>query len=360
VFSVTPPSYRFDIDIEEDLIEEIARVHGFENIPALPPVAAQAMHISPENSRSPFVLRRQLADLDYQEVVNFSFVDEEAEQDFSDNPDPIRLLNPIASQMSVMRSQLLSGLVANVRYNLNRKASRVRVFELGAVFRKDASITDGPLSVAGISQPTRVAALAYGPVLDEQWGQPARTVDFFDLKADLEALFAPTSLRFEPLVHPALHPGRSANVLMDGEIVGYIGELHPRLQQKLDLPLAPVMFDIDAVALGRRDLPVYREISRFPAVVRDVALLVKHAVSVQSLIDVFQSEAVSNPACRIMQHIVLFDEYRGKGLAEDEKSLAFRITMQDTESTLQDESVDAAMAAFVEAVQQKFGAILRK
>lgn len=360
VFSVTPPSYRFDIEIEEDLIEEVARVYGFENIPALPPVAAQAMHIAPESNRSPFQVRRQLADLDYQEVVNFSFVDEEAEQDFSDNPDPIRLLNPIASQMSVMRSQLLSGLVNNVRYNLNRKASRVRVFELGAVFRKDASITDGPLSVSGISQPTRVAALAYGPALDEQWGQPARTVDFFDLKADLEALFAPISLRFEPLVHPALHPGRSANVLIDGETVGYIGELHPRLQQNLDLPLAPVMFDIDAVALGRRDLPVYHEISRFPAVVRDVALLVKHSVSMQSLIDVFQSETVNNPACRIMQHIVLFDEYRGKGLAEDEKSLAFRITMQDTESTLQDEPVDAAMAAFVEAVHQKFGAILRK
>ena len=360
VFSVTPPSYRFDIEIEEDLIEEVARVYGFENIPALPPVAAQAMHIAAESNRSPFVVRRQLADLDYQEVVNFSFVDEEAEQDFSDNPDPIRLLNPIASQMSVMRSQLLSGLVNNVRYNLNRKASRVRVFELGAVFRKDVSITDGPLSVAGISQPTRVAALAYGPALDEQWGQPARTVDFFDLKADLEALFAPISLRFEPLLHPALHPGRSANVLIDGETVGYIGELHPRLQQKLDLPLAPVMFDIDAVALGRRDLPVYHEISRFPAVVRDVALLVKNTVSVQSLIDVFQSETVNNSACRIMQHIVLFDEYRGKGLAEDEKSLAFRITMQDTESTLQDEPVDTAMAAFVEAVHQKFGAILRK
>lgn len=360
VFFVTPPSYRFDINIEEDLIEEIARVYGFENIPALPPVAAQAMHIAPESNRSPFLVRRQLADLDYQEVVNFSFVDDDAEQDFADNTDPIRLLNPIASQMSVMRSQLLSGLVSNVRYNLNRKASRVRVFELGAVFRKDASIADGPLSVAGISQPTRVAALAYGPVLDEQWGQPTRAVDFFDLKADLEALFAPLRLRFEPLVHPALHPGRSAHVLMDGVAVGTIGELHPRLQQKLDLPLAPVMFEIDAVALGRRDLPVYRDISRFPAVVRDVALLVKHAVSVQNLIDVFQSETVNNPACRIMQHIVLFDEYRGKGLADDEKSLAFRITMQDTESTLQDEPVDVAMAAFIHAVHQKFGAILRK
>lgn len=360
VFKVTPPTYRFDIDIEEDLIEEIARVYGFENIPALPPVAAQAMHIAPESHRSPFVLRRQIADLDYQEVVNFSFVDEDAERDFSDNPDPIRLLNPIASQMCVMRSQLLSGLVGNVRYNLNRKVTRVRVFEIGAVFRKDSAITDGPLSVAGIAQPTRVSALAYGPVLDEQWGQPARTIDFFDLKADLEALFSPRSLRFEPLVHPALHPGRSASVLMDQETVGVIGELHPRLQQKLELPLAPVMFEVSADALNQRDVPAYREISRFPAVVRDVALLVKQFVNVQSLIDVFQSEAVSNPACRIMQHIVLFDEYRGKGLAEDEKSLAFRITMQDTQTTLKDEPVDKAIAAFVEAVHQKFGAILRK
>jgi phenylalanyl-tRNA synthetase beta chain len=236
----------------------------------------------------------------------------------------------------------------------------VRVFEVGAVFRKDASVADGPLSVAGISQPTRVAALAYGPALEEQWGQAARTVDFFDLKADLEALFAPLSLRFEPLVHPALHPGRSANVLIDGETVGYIGELHPRLQQKLDLALAPVLFEVDAGALMRRELPVYHEISRFPAVVRDIALLVKQSVNVQSLIDVLHAEAVSNPICRIMQHVVLFDEYRGKGLAEDEKSLAFRITMQDTQSTLQDESVDAAMAALVEAVHQKFGAILRK
>ena len=360
VFQVMPPTYRFDIAIEEDLIEEIARVHGFENIPAMPPTAPQFMQIAPESYRSPFVLRRQLADLDYQEVVNFSFVDEEAEKDFAEHNDPIRLLNPIASQMSVMRSQLLSGLVANVRYNINRKASRVRVFELGAVFRKDASVSEGPLSVAGIAQPTRVAALAYGPVLDEQWGQATRMVDFFDLKADLEALFAPQSLRFEQFDHPALHPGRSARVLIDGEVIGSIGELHPRLQQKLELPLAPVMFEVDAGALSYRTMPVYREISRFPAVVRDVALLVKSSVTVQSLVDVFQEEAVNNPACRIMQHIVLFDEYRGKGLAEDEKSLAFRMTMQDTQTTLQDEPVDAAIAAFVQAVHQKFGAILRK
>jgi len=360
VFEVTAPSYRFDIEIEEDLIEEIARVHGFENIPALPPVAANAIRIAPESQRSLFTLRQQLADLDYQEVVNFSFIEEDAELDFADNRDPVRLLNPIASQMSVMRSQLISGLAANVRYNLNRKAGRVRVFEMGAVFAKDAKVTEGPLSVAGIAQPKRVAAMAYGTVAEEQWGQSARAVDFFDLKADLEALFAPAKPRFEPALHPALHPGRSARVIVDGQSVGFIGELHPRLQQKLELPLAPVVFEIDAGCLQQRHLPNYQEISKFPAVTRDLALLVKQSVSVQSLIDTFADQRLVNPACRIMQDIVLFDEYRGKGLAEDQKSLAFRITMQDTQSTLQDDSVEAAMSAFIEVVNNKHGAVLRK
>ncbi len=360
VFSVTPPSYRFDIEIEEDLIEEIARVHGFENIPALPPVAPNQIRIAPEALRSLFSVRRQLADLDYQEVVNYSFIEEAAERDFGGNTDPIRLLNPIASQMSVMRSQLLSGLVANVKYNLNRKASRVRVFEIGGVFKKDASVQDGPLLVAGFAQPKRVAALAYGGVADEQWGQPARSVDFFDVKADLEALFAPVTLRFEPATHPALHPGRSAAVVLDGRQIGIIGELHPKLQQQLELPLAPVMFELDGYALQQREVPTYHEISKFPAVTRDLALLVQASVHVQEIIDTMHAEAQANPACRIMQHIVLFDEYRGKGLAEDQKSLAFRMTMQDTQTTLQDDTVDAAMAALVAAVSTKHGATLRK
>ncbi len=360
LFAVTPPSFRFDIEIEEDLIEEIARVHGFDNIPALPPVAANAIRIAPENRRSLFTVRRQLADLDYQEVVNYSFIDETSERQFGGNADPIRLLNPIASQMSVMRSQLISGLVANVRYNLNRKASRVRVFEIGGVFNRDGSIADGPLSVAGMAQPKRVAALAYGPVVDEQWGQGSRPVDFFDVKADLEAMFAPLSLRFEAVEHPALHPGRSAVVLLENQRVGFIGELHPRLQQQLELPLAPVMFEVEALALQQRLIPTYREIAKFPAVMRDLALLVNQSDSVQSLLDTMQAEARSNSACRFLQHIVLFDEYRGKGLADGQKSLAFRVTMQDTQATLQDEAVDAAITALVEAVHTKHGATLRK
>ena len=359
VFSVTPPSYRFDIEIEEDLIEEIARVYGFENIPALPPVAPNAMYIAPEQQRSLFTIRRQLADLDYQEVINFSFVEEAWEADFAGNLQPIKLLNPIASQMSVMRSSLIGSLVANVKYNLNRKLNRVRIFETGAVYSRNPEVQNGPLAVAGFEQPKRVAALAYGPQAEEQWGQASRNVDFFDVKADLEALFAPAVLRFSKLEHPALHPGRSAQVLLGDQVVGFIGELHPRLQQKYDLPLAPVLFEVDALALQQRQVPAYVEISKFPAVVRDLAVVVKQAVNAQDLLDVFAAEQQRNPACRILQAIVLFDEYHGKGLENDEKSLAFRFTLQDTENTLQDDTVDAAMSALIAAVSKVPTAKLR-
>ncbi|MDB5854442.1 MAG: phenylalanine--tRNA ligase subunit beta [Herminiimonas sp.] len=360
LFSVTPPSWRFDIEIEEDLIEEIARVHGFENIPAIAPVAPNTMRIAPETRRSLFTLRRQLADLDYQEVVNFSFVEESWEQDFAGNTEPIRLQNPIASQMSVMRSNLVGSLVANVRYNLNRKLNRIRVFELGAVFLRDAATLDGPLSVAGYRQPQYVAALAYGPLVEEQWGQAGRNVDYFDVKAELEALFAPSVLRFEKLAHPALHPGRSAEVFLGGAAIGFIGELHPRWQQKYDLPLAPVLFEVSTASLQERPLPSSQEISRFPAVVRDVALVVKQDVTAQHLIDSFLAEKLSNDACAILQAIVLFDEYRGKGLESDEKSLAFRFTLQDTQTTLQDNKVDAAIEAFLTAAHKNHGARIRQ
>lgn len=359
LFSVTPPSYRFDIEIEEDLIEEVARVYGFENIPALPPVAAHAMRIAPENTRSLFAIRRLLADQDYQEVVNFSFVESAWEADFAGNTDPIKLLNPIASQMSVMRSSLIAGLVANARYNVNRKAARIRVFEVGAVFSKNAAVADGPLAVAGFDQPKRVAALAYGPVAEEQWGQATRNVDYFDVKADLEALFAPRTLRFVKSEHPALHPGRTAQVLLGEQVIGVIGELHPKWQQKYDLPLAPVVFEVDADALQQRDLPTYVEISKFPAVSRDIALVVKQSVGAQQLMDVFAAEKQANPACQILQALVLFDEYQGRGLESDEKSLAFRCTLQDTQNTLQDDKVDLAMNALVAAASAKLGARLR-
>ncbi|UOD29780.1 phenylalanine--tRNA ligase subunit beta [Massilia violaceinigra] len=359
VFSVTAPTYRFDIEIEEDLIEEVARVYGFENIPALPPVAASQMIIAPENTRSLFAVRHQLADLGYQEVVNMSFVDSAWETDFSDNTNQIKLVNPIASQMNVMRSSLIGSLVANVRYNLNRKAGRVRAFEVGAIFRRNAQAADGPLSVAGFEQPKRVAAIAYGPALDEQWSVKSAPVDYFDVKADVEALFAPRTLRFVKTAHPALHPGRSAVIELDGQEIGFIGELHPRWLQKYDLPQAPVLFEVDAIALQQRSVPKYEEISKFPGATRDLAFVVKTTLAAQDLLDAFTAELLVNPAGKIVQAIVLFDEYRGKGLEADEKSLAFRFSLQDTQTTLQDDVVEGVMKALAASAQQKHDAKLR-
>ena len=359
VFVVTPPSWRFDMEIEEDVIEEVARLFGYDNIPALPPVAPNVMWSMPERLRSVHEIRRHMADLDYQEVVNYSFVEESWEADFADNADPIRLINPISSHMSVMRSTLIGSLLSNVRYNLNRRASRIRVFEVASVFHKNAGQIDSETTVAGFDQPRRLAAIAYGPVHDEQWGQSTRQADFFDIKADLEALFLPRSFRFEKAHHPACHPGRCAHILRDGEPVGVIGELHPRWQLKYELPLAPVFFELDLEALQPEAVPVYSEISRYPPVTRDIALVVSQSVAVAELMDVFEMTYRNDPQCAIMQSVVLFDDYRGKGLAGNEKSLAFRFTLQDNRSTLQDEAVEAAMKAFVLAAEKELGARLR-
>ncbi|MET3107372.1 phenylalanyl-tRNA synthetase beta chain [Oxalobacteraceae bacterium GrIS 2.11] len=358
-FLVTPPSYRFDIEIEEDLIEEVARVYGFENIPALPPVAASAMRIPPENTRSLFKVRRQMADFDYQEVLNYSFVEAAWELDFANNTNPIKVQNPIASHMSVMRSNLIASLVANARYNLNRKISRIRLFEIASIYLRDAAVVDGGLTVAGFNEPKKLAGLAYGPQAEEQWGLETRQVDFFDVKADIEALFAPKTLRFSKADHPALHPGRSAQIECDGKLVGFVGELHPALQQKYDLPLAPIVFEVDALALQAIAVPVFQDIPKFQAVTRDLALLVNSGLPVQDVLDVFTHERLNNSACQSVQAIVLFDEYRGKGLQTTEKSLAFRCTLQDTQSTLQEEEIEAAMAALLTAAQSKCHAKLR-
>ncbi|KVK89463.1 phenylalanine--tRNA ligase subunit beta [Burkholderia cepacia] len=361
-FLVTPPSHRFDIEIEEDLIEEVARIYGFEKIPARPPVATSEMRATNETRRSIHDIRHALAARDYAETVNFSFVDAEWEQDFAGNDQPIRLLNPIASQLSVMRTTLFGSLISVLRHNLNRRADRVRVFEAGRVFLADAAAKAGELTVEGYVQPKRVGALAYGPALDEQWGVATRAVDFFDVKGDLEALLAPVAVRFVKAEHPALHPGRSARIEVDGRAVGWIGELHPRLMQKYELPHAPVMFEIDADALIARALPTPTDVSKFPPVRRDIAVVVDQAVEVQALFDEMK-KALAEEACRFVQKVVLFDEFRAKsntsgGLAAHEKSLAFRVTLQDAAGTLQDEIVDQAIQALVERMARA-GARLR-
>ena len=362
-FVVTPPSYRFDIEIEEDLIEEVARIYGFEKIPARPPIAANAMRQTNEAQRSIHTIRHQIAARDYAEIVSFSFVEEEWERDFAGSTTPIRLLNPISSQMSVMRSSLMGSLISTLRHNLNRRADRVRLFEIGRVFHRHPSIKAGELSVEGFAQPKMAGALAYGPVLEEQWGNTTRAVDYFDLKGDLEALLAPAVARFVPGEHPALHPGRSAQIELDGVVVGWLGELHPRWLQKYDLPHAPVLFEIEAEALIARGLPQPTEVPKFPPVRRDIALVVGQEISVQSLVDEMQKARLEE-VCKPVQRIALFDEFRPKagiagGLAPHEKSLAFRVTLQDTGGTLQDETVDLAIKTMVERLTRVYGARLR-
>ena len=363
-FAVTPPAYRFDIEIEEDLIEEVARIYGFEKIPARPPVATSEMRPTNETKRSIHVLRHAVAARDYAETVNFSFVDAEWEADFAGNTNPVKLLNPIASQLSVMRTTLFGSLISVLRHNLNRRADRIRVFEAGRVFLHDPAIKAGELAIEGFDQPKMIGGLAYGPAFEEQWGtKPSRIVDFFDVKGDVEALFSPVVPRFVKAEHPALHPGRSARIEIDGRAVGWIGDLHPRWMQKYDLPHAPVLFEIESDALMQRALPVPSDVSKFPPVRRDIAIVVDQKVDVQALIDELES-ARSEPACKHVTRVALFDEFRPKsstsgGLDAHEKSLAFRVTLQDTGGTLQDETVETAIKTLVERLARVHGARLR-
>ncbi len=356
-FTVTPPSHRFDLEIEEDLVEEVARLHGYENIPSRPPKAQLAMLGAPERRRNLAELKRILVDREYFEVVNFSFVDAQWERDFCGNAEPIALENPIAAQLEVMRSSMIGSLVANLRFNLARKLERVRVFEAGRCFLRSSGRDDPDdpaKALPGYYQPLRLAGLAYGPVAPEQWGVPTRPVDFYDVKGDVEALLVPRGARFAPIAHPGLHPGRSAGVTVDEAEIGWIGELHPRWQQKYDLPRAPVLFELDAEALCRVAVPQYREISKFPPVIRDRSMDFEEGVSAARIL----AELAQNRP-PIVRDIRVFDVYRGGNLGRGRKSLAFRVVMQDTARTLTDAEADAAMAQLTEVLSAKFGAKLR-
>jgi len=371
-FVVTPPSFRFDLEIEEDLIEEVARLFGFERIPANPPRAAAQMRMRSEDRRSMHDVRRALARDGYQELVNYSFVDASWEEDFAGNPDPIHVLNPIASQMSVMRTTLLGGLVAGLGYNLNRKQNRARLFEMGRVFLRDPEVPDGPLAVQGIAQPTVVSGLAYGPAEDEQWGVATRDVDFYDVKGDIERLFAPVPARFVRAEHPALHPGRSAFVEVDGATVGFVGELHPRLQQKYELPKAAVVFEVDLAPLLARPLPRFNPVSKFQPVTRDISITVDADLPVAAIEDAVTAMSTTDGRLSALREFRLFDVYRPRSdsskvaeasanaLLNKEKSLAFRVVLQDTERPLNDDDADSAVGAIVEGLEKQCGARLRR
>ena len=343
-FLVTPPSYRFDIAIEEDLIEELARVYGYERILPNPPQASMTMLPQAETLRPWSRVRQALVLRDYQEVINYAFVAADWERNLCGNAQPVALKNPIASQLSVMRSSLLGGLLGSLITNLARRQSRVRLFESGACF---AAAKDG------YAQHERVAGLCYGTALPEQWGAAARNVDFYDVKGDVEALFAPCVLHFVAESHPASHPGRSARIYAGGQAVGWIGELHPQWQQHYELPQSAAWFEVKLEALTQIVTPHAGEISRFPPVRRDIAVVVDEGIAAQALLD-----AMHNEKAPYVAELALFDLYRGKIVEDGKKSLAFRVLLQDTQKTLTEIDIDRSVACLV-AVLQQHGAQLR-
>lgn len=345
---VVPPPYRFDIGIEVDLIEEVARVLGYDRIPVTLPAAPARAPELPESRQSVARLRAMLVDRDYQEVITYSFVDPELQQLLDPGSPPERLSNPISADMAVMRTTLWAGLLQALRYNRNRQQNRIRIFEIGRRFvTQPAAREEGML-----------AGAVAGAAVPEQWGLPRREVDFYDVKSDVEAVLALTGrsgdVRFVPAVHPALHPGQSAAIHLGGEGVGWIGTLHPALQARLDIGKV-VLFELRLDALLERRIPAFVEISRYPAVRRDLAVVVPETTEAQTVLD-----AVRRAAGPLLTNLQLFDVYRGEGIDSGRKSLALGLTFQDSSRTLRESEVDALEAQVIEALQASLGAQLRR
>ena len=363
-FSVKPPSWRFDLQIEEDLIEEIARMVGYDHFPHTPPQGPITAKIRPEHQRSAFAVRRLMAGMGYQETINFSFVEERWEHELAGNPQPIRLLNPIASQMGVMRSSLLASLVQVLKYNQDRKMSRVRVFELGRVFTKNPQVQDTDTTVAGFDQPMHLAGLVSGSLAPTQWSLKDQAADFFDVKADVEALLAPLQARFESAQHPAMHPGRCARIVLEGQVVGYVGELHPKWRQSYGLNATAVMFEVQLNAVLHRQVPQFAEISKHQPVERDLAVVVKDVVTHAELM----AAIASTPHQQVLKETLLFDIYKPApsaqpqatgGLQAGEKSMAIRLKLQAQDQTLTEDQIEGLVRAVIQQLEAQTGARLR-
>ena len=348
-WQVTPPSRRFDIEIEEDLIEEIARVHGYERVPTLAPSGELRLHLRPEAQVAPARVRAQLAARGYREAICYSFVAHELLQRWSLAAGAVALANPLSADLGAMRTSLLPGLVEALKRNLNRQQERVRLFESGLVFAN----TDGDLR-----QVPHLAAVACGRALAESWSGDKREVDFYDLKADLQSILAlrgdRDNLEFGPLDRPWLHPGRSAEVRIGGVAAGIIGSLHPRLLKALDLDDDVLVFELDMASATAAKLPRAQEISRFPSVRRDVAVVVPEAVAYAQI-----ESAVRAALKDSLSELLVFDQYCGKNLGSGVKSLAIGLILQDDSRTLTDEDADRCVAHAVAAMERECQAKLR-
>ena len=341
---VTPPMYRFDITREVDLVEEVARVHGYEAVPAVSLRGKLAILPVSESNRSALSIKNIMVTKGYQEVITYSFISEEVDRDFRCEGAALPLLNPIASQMGVMRGSLVGGLIQTLRHNLNHGQERLQIFEVGRAF----------LTSAPDQQPVRLAALAYGSVHVEQWGEKSRPADFYDLRADLEAMLHPKSFELVRTDIAALHPGQSAEIRIGGVKCGWLGALHPQLTQKYGFTRSPILLEIDLQPLLAQSPPCYLGIPRFPAVRRDIAVIVDAKVALADLINLIKDASIP-----LLVSINCFDVYQGQGVEPDKKSLAFNMLLQHTEKTLTDSEIESTVAEVVNLLAKNYNAILR-
>ena len=347
-FTVQAPSYRFDIACEEDLIEEIARLHGYDKIEAIAPIANLNMLPAPEAAWNKAAMASILCRTGYQEVVTYSFVDASWERDLMGNENPIVLKNPIASNLSVMRSGLWAGLLDVLTYNLNRKQERAMLFEMGSSYHQHLKG-----SKASYIETPRLAGLFYAACSPEQWASTTREVDFYDVKVHVDAL-ARGQAEYRAETHVALHPGQSARIYLRGKAVGWLGKLHPKWQQQYALTKNTILFELELAGLLQTQVSKYQEVSKFLPVRRDIAVVVDADLPVQAIVNVVREAKIN-----LLQELQLFDVYQGKGIAENKKSLAFLVLMQDTHKTLLDIEADKVIAELLKLLQNNFGASLR-
>ncbi|MGL4379689.1 MAG: phenylalanine--tRNA ligase subunit beta [Vibrio sp.] len=351
-WQATAPTWRFDIAIEQDLVEEVGRIYGYNNIPNQAPIAALNMNLHNEAKLPLKRVRDLLVDRGYHEAITYSFVEPEQQKLVVQGIDALILPNPISAEMSAMRLSLIQGLLNTVVHNQKRQQPRVRLFEYGLRFIPDAAAENG------MRQEPMLAGVISGARGEEHWNMETATVDFFDLKGDLEAVLELTAkgkaYSFAATSHPALHPGQAAAIMVDGQAVGVIGTVHPELERKFGLNGRTIVFEIEWNAINTRVIPEAAAISKFPANRRDIALVVDGNIASGEIVE----------ACRVaggelLQEAKLFDVYVGKGVAEGNKSLAIALTLQSVERTLEEADIAAAVEAIVQAVSAQFGAALR-
>jgi len=342
------PTYRSDLRIEPDLVEEVGRLYGYENIPPRAYRAELSAFSPPETRRAGDAVKDALIARGYQEVVTYAFVDPKLQAQLDPETPGVMLDNPIADTMAVMRTTIWSGLIPIWQYNRQRQQKRARLFEIGAVYALEGEANREHRVIAGL-----VAGLAE----PEQWGARGRAADFYDVKADLEALFGldAAEFRLEAATHPALHPGRCARVLRAGKPIGWLGALHPSLAEGLDLSEAPLLFELDWEAFSPRAVPAPGPVSEFPSSRRDLAFVIEDTVPSQAVFDVIQATGGD-----LLANVQLFDVYRGEGLPAGRKSLAFGLIFQDYSRTLNVEEIDAAVQNITASVHARLGGSVRE